>query len=573
MIGNIFHKIISTALIFTFVFSSTFLVKPPRAEAIFGIGDVVFDPTNTVQNTVTAGAATVSASTGTVSSIAQYAIQYKEFVLDGLVSYIMKAVLRQLTTSIVTWINTGFEGSPSFVTDPAGFFTNIASEEIGKFIEGSSDLNFLCKEFSIDLRISLAFQYSPFKKRVTCTFLDAPNGKKGILSNVKGAVNNISINDNRPFTKGNFKNGGWNSWLSLTTQPQNNVYGATLMAQNQLSLIINQKIVLGKDELGQGRGFLSWKSDCTGKSSPEASRIRDNLEYAKTSGDKEEQARQKSLLKAEEKTGCKINTPGSVIEGQLGKVMGSSIDNLGLADEFNEIVNALFAQLVTQVVGGGGGLKGASDTQYDGSSYLDKLGTAQDADTLKNIDAKGKQGVEKSLITVGKFKTEKEGTLSAIVNAESKLNQLASCYTNKIILTQTPPLSSSDIAEATIRSANARTKIQTDIDKPKSDIMNDVSSADTVLRKLKQIQTRISSTESLQDTLAATTEYQTMATNDGPGKIYNELDIGEAKQQKTAISATMDALNVDTSAKLIECQYFPNNINDLNNTNPPQGQV
>jgi hypothetical protein len=571
MIGNIFHKIISATLIFTFVFSSTFLVRLQTAEAT--PISFVFDVPNTAQNTVTASASTVTSVSSVGQNIAQYAIQYKEFVLDGLVSYIMKAVLRQLTTSIVTWINTGFEGNPSFVTDPAGFFTNIASEEIGKFIEGSSDLNFLCKEFSIDLRISLAFQYSPFKKRVTCTFFDSPDGKKkGILSNVKGAVDGASING-RSFTKGNFKNGGWNSWLSLTTQPQNNVYGATLMAQNELSLRMNQKIVLGKDELSQGRGFLSWTSDCTGKSSPEASRIRDNLEYAKTSGDKEEQARQKSLLKAEEKTGCKINTPGSVIEGQLGKVMGSSIDNLGLADEFNEIVNALFAQLVTQVVGGGGGLKGASDTQYDGSSYLDKLGTAQDADTLKNIDAKGKQGVEKSLITVGKFKTEKEGTLSAIVNAESKLNQLASCYTNKIILTQTPPLSSSDIAEATIRSANARTKIQTDIDKPKSDIMNDVSSADTVLRKLKQIQTRISSTESLQDTLAATTEYQTMATNDGPGKIYNELDIGEAKQQKTAISATMDALNVDTSAKLIECQYFPNNINNLNNTNPPQGQV
>ena len=554
MIGNIFHKIISAALILTFVFSSTFFVLPQRADAVAGVGDVVFDPTNTVQNTITAGSAPVTALGAIGSNIATYAVQYKEFVLDGLVTYIVKAILRQITTSVVKWINTGFEGSPSFVTDPAGFFTNIASEEIGKFIEGSSDLNFLCKEFNIDLRIALAFQYSPFKKRVTCTFTD-------IVKNVGGAIDGASING-RSFTKGNFKNGGWNSWLSLTTQPQNNVYGATLMAQNELSLRINQKQVLGKDELGQGRGFLSFKSDCTGKNSENAAEYRSQLaetgDKNSDNYDKEAAAGYKHMLKMEEQTGCKINTPGSVIEGQLGKVLGSSIDGLGLADEFNEIVNALFAQLVNQVVGGGSGLKGANDTQYDGSSYLDKLGAAQDTDTLKNIDAKGKQGVEKSILTVGKFKTEKESTLSAFTGAESKLNQLASCYTNKITTPQTPPLSSSDIAEATIRSANARTKIQTDIDKPKSDIANDISSADNVLRKLQQLKTKISATESLQDTLAATTEYQTMATNDGPGKIYNEVDIGEAKQQKTAISATMDTLNVETSRKLTECASFPN---------------
>jgi hypothetical protein len=539
MIGNIFQKIISATLIFCFVFSSTFFIQPQRAEAFVTLS---FDASNFVQNSVTA----VSSAASSVSS---YAVQYKEFVLDGIANYIAKAILRQLTTSVVNWINTGFEGNPSFITDPAGFFVNIANEEIGKFIEGSSDLNFLCSPFRIDVRIALAFQYSPFKKRVTCTFADA-------VGNLGGAVAGASING-RSFTNGNFKNGGWDSWLTLTTQPQNNVYGATLMAQEELSLRIANRQSLGRDEVSQGRGFLSYKK-CDGKDSEEAYHARLAVDDAKARKDDEDLYLAKSELKKAENTGCKTVTPGSVIEGQLGKVMGSSIDNLGLADEFNEIVNALFAQLVNQVIGGGGGLRGASQPSYDGSSYLDRLGAAQDADTLKNINEKGAEGITKSLLSVTKLRDAKQESSNALLNAENKINQLMVCYDNKVSTPQTPPLSAADLSTAILRSAEARGLLQANIDADKAKVQADLLKTNGILAQLQNLRSRINSTESLDDTLKATTDYQKLLTSTGADRIPNEMDISEATTQKDEISARMNVLNAETDRKIAACAIFPN---------------
>ncbi len=540
--AKIFHKIICAILIFSFAFSSTFFVRPQKAEAIFGIGDLNFDATNWVENAI-------SAISDTATSVSTYALQYKEFVLDGIVTYIVKAILRQLTTSVVNWINSGFEGNPSFVTDPAGFFINIADQEIGKFIEGSSDLNFLCNPFRIDVRIALAFQYSPFKKRITCTFSDT-------IKNLGNAVDGASING-RSFTKGNFKNGGWNSWLTLTTQPQNNVYGATLMAQNELSLRIANKQVIGKDELSQGRGFLSYKK-CDGKNSEEAYHAQLAVDDAKTRKDDEDLYYAKAELKKAENTGCKTVTPGSVIEGQLGKVLGSSIDNLGLADEFNEIVNALFAQLVNQVVGGGGGLRGASQPTYEGSSYLDKLGSAQDAETLKNINSKGADGVDRSLVTMNKYVDAKKASLNEVLAAETKINSLIACYDNKVSVAQTPPLSASDFSNAILRAANARGSLQANIDGVKATIQTDLTAANSILGRLQIIKSRLTNTASLDDTLKATTDYQAMLTSSGSDRIYTEIDASKANTQKDDISATMSTLNTETDRKLAECASFPN---------------
>lgn len=546
MLRKFFYKTIQPILILSFVFSTFFLIQPKKIHAqipVTDVGVIAALGANKVINGVTA-------ANTTLSSISNYAVQYKELVLDGIANYIAKAILRQLTTSVVNWINSGFEGNPSFVTDPAGFFVSIADQEIGKFIEGSADLNFLCSPFRIDVRVALAFQYSPFKKRITCTFSEA-------LGNLGGAVDGASING-RSFTKGNFQNGGWNSWLTLTTQPQNNVYGATLMAQEELSLRIANKQVLGRDELSQGRGFLSWKTDCAGKNSTQASQIRDNLEYAKTSGDKEEEARQKALLRAEESSGCKINTPGSVIEGQLGKVLGSSIDNLGLADEFNEIVNALFAQLVNQVIGGGGGLKGASQPTYDGSSYLDRLGAAQDVDTLRNINEKGAEGIDKSLDVANRIRTAKQSSLDTLLGAEAKINELMACYDSKVSTPQVPPLSASSLSTAILRSAEARGLLQANIDGEKSSLQTDLFNINGTLSQLQTIRSRINATESLDDTLKATTEYQKMLTSTGVDRIPNEVDASQAQVQKDDISARISTLNAETDRKIAACSIFPN---------------
>jgi hypothetical protein len=54
-----------------------------------------------------------------------------------------------------------------------------------------------------------------------------------------------------------------------------------------------------------------------------------------------------------------IKTPGTVINEQLGRALGSGLTQLELADEFDEIVGALIGQLMEQVVTQVNGLRGA----------------------------------------------------------------------------------------------------------------------------------------------------------------------------------------------------------------------
>ncbi len=134
--------------------------------------------------------------------------------LNSFAWFAAKLVIRQLTADIVNWINSGFDGNPAFVTNPAGFFTDIVDEQIGLMISESSDLKFLCTPFSLDIRLALAFKYRPFRKKVTCTLTD-------IIKNSKNAVDGASING---FTKGDFKQGGWPAFVSMTTEPATNKF-------------------------------------------------------------------------------------------------------------------------------------------------------------------------------------------------------------------------------------------------------------------------------------------------------------------------------------------------------------
>src|SRR5258706_4113389 len=53
--------------------------------------------------------------------------------LNGIAYTLAKIVLAKLTASSLNWINSGFNGSPTFVQDPGSFFKSIADEEVSTF--------------------------------------------------------------------------------------------------------------------------------------------------------------------------------------------------------------------------------------------------------------------------------------------------------------------------------------------------------------------------------------------------------------------------------------------------------
>ncbi|MDO8510459.1 MAG: hypothetical protein Q7S15_02435, partial [bacterium] len=212
-------KIICTLLIVALV-AIPFSTLPKKAEAQW----TVLDPANLIQ-----GIATVVQVT--ISAIANFAIQMKEFVFDGLLNAVAKQILRQMTDDIVQWINGGFSGSPAFVEDFGGFLTGIGDQIAGQFIEDIG-LGALCSPFKLDLQIALALNYSAnYEHDKRCTFSD-------IVDNIEGFVEGTF--DQVGFMAGDFNQGGWPGWFA-SFQPENNIYGSYLEAQAEVGARIAYK--------------------------------------------------------------------------------------------------------------------------------------------------------------------------------------------------------------------------------------------------------------------------------------------------------------------------------------------
>jgi len=290
------------------------------------------------------------------------------FSLKNLGLVIIKRFLRQLTQSIVDWIDSGFEGNPSFITNTGQFLLDTADITVGDFLLRDPALNFLCDPFKIQIKLALGLQYRPFKEQIRCSFT-------GALGNVNDAMNN--------FVNGDFiGGGGWNSWLQITTVPQNNQMGAMMLAQAELDARIVGNTTNVLHEANWGGGFMSWK-DCNLETN----------EVAETDApvyDEEIQAMSRDRYaeitgQRRDESGCVIKTPGGVIANKINWVDTSTLRELELANDFNAIINAVADQLITM------GLSSISESGLLGSgkpkaptAYSDYMTYLKQQETLLN---------------------------------------------------------------------------------------------------------------------------------------------------------------------------------------------
>ncbi len=304
--------------------------------------------------------------------------QTKDFVLNGLAWSVAKVLVQQLTASIVNWINTGFDGSPAFLTNPQGFFLNIADDITGEFISQSGALQNLCSPWNIDIRLAIGLgQTQSLRKKYACTL-------NTIIGNAKNAtVNGYSIEG---FTSGDFRQGGWPAFISLTTEPQNNLYGTYLQAKSDLEGQILGKQNAVNNDLNRGNGFLS-SEKCQPRINPTTGKAltandlglnQSDLAQLNATGKTSAGSGTQYRANKDPESGviiyesCSVQTPGSVISSALTKNLDSGREQLLLADSINEITSALFAQLITQVLTKG---LGASVQRTSGTtrSYVDQL--------------------------------------------------------------------------------------------------------------------------------------------------------------------------------------------------------
>src|SRR3990167_8101929 len=301
-------KLIALVLIFTFVFA-----LPVSTMAI----DII--PPIPVSD---------SALRDKEAGVTMFGFTVPGLTWDLVAITIAKLALEQILNATTAWINNGFEGNPAYVTDPLQFFTKIADNIAGEFIQGS-ELGFLCSPFQAKIRLALARRHAQ-RRQFQCTLTN-------VVANIEDFYND-------------FSQGGWDAWFVMTQNDVNNPYGAFLEAQIELDNRLAQALGLQNLKLSWDSGFLGW-SECI-REDPDTGEC---LERGPT------------------------KTPGKVIEDQLENVLGSGVRQLELADELDELVAALFSQLLKQIFSSAQGL-------FNGTGFGGNTGGGGGGTILHTLD-------------------------------------------------------------------------------------------------------------------------------------------------------------------------------------------
>ncbi len=269
---------------------------------------------------VQAGLTTAGNAINSVTAWATNMLGLKEFALDGFAWYAINIILEEMIRSVTAWVNAGFPaGGPAFVRDLKGFLLNIADGIAGDFILNNTNLGFMCSPFQLDIQFALSGQYMANRDgglgyQPQCRISSILQNIKNFTVNVNGQVDLDAAYDSTTFAAG-----GWAWWMGATEVQENNVFGAYAKAQTALNVALRNAKGEEVKLLDFGQGFLSRK-ECN----PPGSK------------------------------NCQIVTPGQVIESQLNEVLAGGQKRLTVADEINELIGALFSQLVKQVLGGTG---------------------------------------------------------------------------------------------------------------------------------------------------------------------------------------------------------------------------
>jgi len=437
------------------------------------------------------------ATLGGVGGVSRVSVQdpdtNQRTFLDCLTRVIAKIALQQMTASIVNWINSGFNGKPSFVQNYQQFFTNVADQAAGELIKGSA-LSFLCTPFQNQIRIALAQSYARRNNAPSCT--------------LTGIVGNLNS-----FMKGNFSQGGWKGFLAFTTVPTNNPYGAYLYGQGALQNTIANAQADANRKITPG-GFLSTE-ECTGDMNPQTGK---------------------------KGPPCKITTPGQTIENSLSTALGTSFRQLELAKSFDEIISALIQQLITRTLYGG--LSNLSGTEGYNANFLSpEVARAQELAQPLLTE------LQTAVQIAQQYGYAKQGSIGDIQQAQAQLQNLINCWNSAAAATG---LSASQRAQA---KANAEaTQAQFNTLNARVDALNNqITRANAAIAILETLQSRALSAASEAEVQAIAADY---ATARSQGAIITQAEVASAQQDRTALQNEMSRLNNETTAGLNQCYAF-----------------
>lgn len=334
------------ALVFLIIFSNIFvLLQPRKVEAtipVFDKSNMGYNIGDATTQKISLGDQIKNTIESTLQTITLKLLEVKEYILDTLAWTAAQVIIDKFTDSLVMWIQSGFQGSPMFVTNPERFLAGVANDVSGAFID-EFNLEFLCTSLG-EINLDLSFFFpGTSRSKYNCTFSDIVENFKnlGIKFNINVDITQENIV--REYQK-DFRNGGWPMWLAMA-QPENNPDARLLQATEDVWSMSEEKKEEERQTIQRGKGFLGLRVCARWESGGNV----DTSEEGLTSQEIYNRANSSATKCIEWKT----TTPGAIIEEQLSNAVGSDLSRLHLADEINEVIGALAVALVGWVVTGG----------------------------------------------------------------------------------------------------------------------------------------------------------------------------------------------------------------------------
>ena len=327
-------------------------IIPRQTKAFWGIGDVTF-----------------TTRIGTLPSDEKW---IQDYILKPAVRILVRIMLQETTNMIVGWIQGNNGKNVGYVKNPAQFFRNVANKSGGEFLNQLTGIN-LCGNIGAFLQISLRTPPG-LQQKLACS-----------LTNIVQNVNSFYRN---------FNNGGWPAFISASVEPQNNPYGAYLIALDakitaeggavdiarlkyqkspflgfQVAKPINCRTrIIGSEGSPSGGAVPLGEAEATRDrefNEPEALGIEAGLGTTPNS---------EEVCDTEYET----KTPGQTIEYLLNKATGSGIDFAISAKDLDEavatIINALINKVISSSVLAGNGRSGGEGVFNPDASRIQLTG-------------------------------------------------------------------------------------------------------------------------------------------------------------------------------------------------------
>ncbi len=242
-----------------------------------------------------------------------------------------------------------------------------------------------------------------------------------------------------------FKKGNWIAWQEMVLKPQNNVYGAYVLAWDQYEIEKSAAAKAAAAEAQAGRGFLGVKQ-CAPGANDQAALSKCTADCYNLFPDLTQRDSCNANCQTQTCTKWETVTPGAVVGDLAAKAVGSDIDYIVNAQDFkayvaaitNAVLNRMFAEgfgllhMALSSGGGGGGGGSSAQTQcaqlLGTAAYNDCITAMQSGTDIREFEKNYMiSSINQELDYQNQLLGAKQATLTVLNQSIDILTQLQNC--------------------------------------------------------------------------------------------------------------------------------------------------